>query len=152
MNTLQLIDALKKRKFVRRTFCGVIPIDLLGVKKINKNCSFIVNTDDSSKPGEHWFAIYMPKNLPVEFFDSYGIKPKQKEILEFIRFNGKRYKYNDKRIQGNNSINCGLFALFFIYFRAKGYTMEQFLKLFTNNYLNNDLIVKKLYNKIVYLK
>ena len=152
MNTYELVSLLKKDKVVRKSFCGVVPIDLLPIRKVKRNCSFIVNTDDSSKPGEHWFAIYVPKNSPVEYFDSYGRKPQHEKIYDFIKANGKRFKYNNKIIQGDKSISCGLYSLFFIYYRTKGYTMKYFQNLFTSNYKNNDKIVNDLYNKILKIK
>ena len=136
---------MKKNKNVRKSFCGVIPIDKLPLRKVHRNCSFIVNTDDSSQPGSHWFAIYLPKNSPLEYFDSYGTKPTNKRILDFIKANGKRFKYNNKIIQGGNSTSCGLYALFFIYFRIKGFTIKEYQNVFTSNFENNDKIVNKFY-------
>ena len=112
-------------------------------------CAFIVNTDESNLPGEHWFAIFVPKNGPIEYFDSYGIPPYHKEIYDFFKVNKRRFIYNNIQIQHNNSINCGKFALYYIYFRAKGYTMKQYLKFFNIKYLlYNDKFLNKLHKLI----
>jgi hypothetical protein len=152
MDTVQLIKFFKKDKFTRKSFCGVLPLDLLPIRKVRRNCSFIVNTHKSNQPGEHWFSIYVPKYGPVEYFDSYGLKPFNKEVNDFIKANGSHYVYNEKEIQGLNSISCGKFSILFIYFRTRGYTLKQYLKFFTSNKLYNDIFINKLYNKLIKIK
>jgi hypothetical protein len=149
MNTVQLIKFFKKDKYARKSFCGVLPLDMLPIRKVRRNCSFIINTHNSNQPGEHWFSIYVPKSGPIEYFDSYGQKPLNKEVYDFIKVNGFKYKYNEKEIQGINSISCGKFAILFIYFRTRNYTLNQYLKFFTSNKIHNDIFINKLYDKLV---
>src|SRR5260370_4762244 len=99
METNQLIHLLLKNKYTMNVFCGVLPIDHLPQKQVRKPCSFIVNTHNSKLPGEHWFAIFVPKRGYIEYFDSYGKKPINKEVYNFIKTNGKKYIYNKKCIQ-----------------------------------------------------
>jgi hypothetical protein len=148
MYTSELIELLKKDKYSRKSFCGVIPYDKLPIKKIRRPCSFIINTQKSTEPGEHWIAIYLPKKGKIEFFDSYGLKPTIDKIYKMFFLNGKYYIHNKKTIQGVDSKNCGLFTLFFIYFRARGYSMDQYLKFFSSNKINNDMLIKNLFNRI----
>ena len=61
MNTTQLIEFLKRDKFAKRFLCGVIPIDKLPIRKVKRPCSFIINTHESEKPGEHWYALFIPQ-------------------------------------------------------------------------------------------
>ena len=36
----------------------------------------MVNTDVAAKPGEHWLALYAPRDfLKIEMFDSFGLPP-----------------------------------------------------------------------------
>ena len=150
MYTEELIKLLRKNRLTRTVFCGVIPIDMLPMKKINKTCTFIVNTHESNLPGEHWFAIFLPKRGPIEYFDSYGIPPYHQQIYKFIKINKRKFIYNKVQIQHDNSINCGKFSLFYIYFRAKGYSMKQYLKFFNHKELQyNDKFLNNLYNLIV---
>ena len=149
MYTEELVKLLRKNRLTRKVFCGVIPIDMLPVKKINKTCAFIVNSDESHLPGEQWFAIYVPKRGPIEYFDSYGIPPYHPQIYKFLKVNNRRFIYNHIQIQHNNSINCGKFALFYIYYRAKGYTIKQYLKFFNKIELQyNDKFLNYLYKLI----
>jgi hypothetical protein len=145
MYTSELIKLLKKDKYSRKSFCGVVPYDKLPMKRIRRPCSFIINTQKSTEPGEHWIAIYLPRRGEIEYFDSYGFKPTIDKIYKLIHLNGKIYIHNNKTIQGVDSKNCGLFTLFYIYFRARGYSMKQYLKFFITNKTHNDMLIKKLF-------
>ena len=147
MNTTQLIDFLKRDKFAKKVFCGVIPIDKLPISKVKRPCSYIINTHESQKPGEHWYALYIPRRGYIEYFDSYGIKPINHQIYSFFHANGSKYIYNKIKLQGVKSTNCGLFSAFFIYFRCRGYSMKQYIKFFASNKLHNDLFIKSLFKK-----
>ena len=127
----------------------MLPIDKIPIKKIRRTCGFIVNTHDSSLPGEHWFAIYLPKYGKIEYFDSYGIKPINHQVYELIKTNQKSFIYNTKPIQGADSTNCGKYCIFFLYMRARGYNMKKILKFFVNNKQQNDLFINSLFKKII---
>jgi hypothetical protein len=148
MYTSELIDLLKKDKYSRNSFCGVIPYDKLPIKKLRRPCSFIINTQKSTEPGEHWVAIYLPKKGKLEYFDSYGFRPTIDKIYKLIHINGKYYIYNKTTIQGVDSTNCGLYTLFYIYFRARKYPMYKYLKFFTSNKTHNDMLIENLFKRI----
>ena len=150
MYTDQLINALLKNKFSRKVFCGVIPLDHVPLKKINRVCAFVVNTHESYKSGEHWFCIFVPKLGPIEYFDSFGLPPHHEIIYKFFRLNNRNFIYNRIKLQDDKSINCGKFSLFYIYYRSKGYSLKQYISLFnTDNLLYNDKILNKLYDSIL---
>ncbi len=150
MNTIELIDILSKDKFSRKLFCGVLPIDELKNLKFRKPCSLIINTDESSKPGEHWIALFITRNGYLEYFDSYGNKPFKKEIFQFIKKHRMKLTYNKKKIQNSLSINCGKFSLLFLLLRARGLSMKKIIKLFVNN-KNNDLLINNIFSKYIKL-
>jgi hypothetical protein len=79
MDSYKIDQLFKKYKFTNDQYCGVLPIDKLPLRKVKKPCCFIVNTDDSTLPGTHWFAIYIPKKGKIEYFDSFGLKPINQE-------------------------------------------------------------------------
>ena len=150
MYTEELVKLLLRNPYSRKVFCGVIPIDKLPMKKITRECAFIVNTHESHLPGEHWFAIYVPKQGPIEYFDSYGIPPYHRIIHNFLRINKRNFIHNKYQIQSNTSVNCGKFSLFYIYFRARGYTMKQYIKFFNKDTLKyNDKFLNNLYKLII---
>ena len=150
MYTNQLINALKKFKWSKKYFCGVKSLDNVPQQRVRRPCAFVVNTDTSDKPGQHWFAVFVPRRGPIEYFDSFGRPPSELEISTLIRMNGGRYKYNTHRIQSDQSQNCGQFSLCYLLFRLKNYTMNQFIKFFsTIDYEYNDKLIENLYKRLI---
>lgn len=97
-------------------FGGVFPIDHLPLTLIAKPRSFIVNLDESWKPGSHWVVIYFPVNGPAYYFDSYGRYPPA-SIITFMERNSKfGWKYNIKKLQGDLSVRCGYYCIVFLKF------------------------------------
>jgi len=98
-NNEQLLT-IGKALFDKR-FKGVYSSDTMPVLKNNEMC--IVNTDDSSKPGMHWIALYKYKNKTY-FYDSYYRKAKS--LSKF--FDKKWVNANKDRDQSySGESNCG---------------------------------------------
>jgi len=148
MDTIQLTNILLKDKYAKNYFCGVIPIDKLPGKNIKKPCSFIVNTDNSKRAGEHWFAIFIPKFGKIEYFDSYGLKPINSQVYDFIKANGNKYIYNRRIIQSVLSSNCGKYCIFYIYMRSRNFKMKKITQFFVLNKQYNDLLINKIFKKL----
>lgn len=148
MDTLQLNRIMNKYKWMSEEFCGVIPIDYLPKHRVERPCSFIVNSDKSSLPGQHWFAIHLPKNGSIEYFDSFGFKPLNNEVYEFFKLNENNWKYNKFQIQNIRSKSCGKICALFLLYRNKGLTYKDFINIFSKNTEINELLVKQLYKRL----
>jgi hypothetical protein len=92
---------------------------------------FVINTDPSSKPGEHWQSVYFDATpggeAEIDFFDSYGDpidKTLQRDLLSVAnKLNAGTYlKFKENRIRYQNDIssNCGWFATKFLIDRFRG--------------------------------
>ena len=92
MDTLTINKLLKKE----RCYLGTFSRDTLP-RSIKNNFLFIVNTDPSTKPGEHWVAISKNSDGTGEYFDSYGLPPLHKEFITFM------YECFPKGLNLNNS-------------------------------------------------
>lgn len=128
---------------------GVLPVDKLPKKKSSKNC-FIINTDPSFLPGKHWIAVFIPSNGLPEFFDSFGKTPSfySETLLNFLlEQNNKGFVYNCAHLQPSHSSTCGLFCLYFLYYRIRGFNFNKILERFGKNLEQNDLLVIDFYNK-----
>lgn len=147
MDSKQIENCLFSKKISKRYFLGVFPIDKLPLRRIKRPCSIVCNTDPSHKEGKHWVAIFLPKFGKVEYFDSFGIKPTNEEIYEFISKNGKEYKYNSRQIQSNKSTTCGKFCILFILFRSRNLKYNDFINLFINDKSFNEFYVQTIFNK-----
>ena len=60
-----------------------------------KDEAYVINLDEYSDIGTHWFALYVINN-DVTYFDSFGVEHIPKEIRTFI--NNKNIKTNVFRI------------------------------------------------------
>nr|DAC81256.1 TPA_asm: adenain [Astyanax tetra cavefish adintovirus] len=157
MDTRELLELMKSCPFVKKIFCGVLPCDELpeGVM-MQFPALFIVNTHPSHMPGEHWLAICLNDGTSGEFFDSYGNSPIYElfpdSIYSFLKKNCVEIKHNSKQVQSFDSVCCGQHCIFFLCHRAKGYSFNQIMSLYTNDLKRNDdmvvSFVKKMYPRV----
>ncbi len=131
-------------KTIGETFLGVFPSDRLPAKA-KRQCSLIVNTNPSTKPGAHWVAIYVDSIGTLEYFDSYGLQPTVTSISTYIS-KYKKWRYNSKRIQSPLSSVCGHYCIYFLIMRSYNETMAEILKKFSENQDENDEMVTKWIN------
>lgn len=113
MDTLTLWKLALKDSVIRKSFGGVFACDQLPREKRRFN-SFIINLDQSHKPGSHWIGVYFKGNTCF-YFCSYGTEPKNDFINEFIQRNAKYVEWNTSLFQSLTSTTCGLFSLYFLY-------------------------------------
>ena len=71
MNGAQIERALRQDRFVSQSFLGVA-VDRLPVKEFPG--SYVVNTDETDQPGQHWVAFHTVDDT-IECFDSFGKNP-----------------------------------------------------------------------------
>ena len=97
-----------------KKFIGVFALDKLPKKTIKKPASLIINTDVSSKKGDHWVALLLTKNQAY-YFDSFGLQIIDHQILSFLsQQKFRKVTYSNKCIQSITSDKCGLFCILFI--------------------------------------
>lgn len=145
LSSRDLENFIAKDENLLKKVHGIFPVDKIHCDKPSGKF-FIINTDPSYCEGKHWVSIYFPLNSLPEFFDSLGKSPSfySNYILEFLIQNSAHgFVYNSKHIQKPFSSSCGLYCLYFIYFRSKNYSYENILKKFNNNSEENDCIVKR---------
>ena len=112
-------------------------------------CFLIVNLDSSNMRGSHWIAIGIFR-YKIEIFDSLGFDllnwPRvPNKLLMFLRKMAisKRVRIS-KRFQSSESIICGLYAIFYVKYRAF-FTFSFLQTLFTSNLKSNDTFIIKLF-------
>ena len=113
-----------------------------------KDGAYVINLDEYSDNGTHWFALYVHNNY-VTYFDSFGVEHIPKEIKVFIdrpsssASHNKNIKTNLFKIQAYDSIMCGYLCIGFIDFMLASKTLTEFTNLFSPNDFkkNNDIIL-----------
>lgn len=134
MNNLEISNILSGEHF----FGGVYSSN--NIPKHIENKFYVINTQESSLPGNHWVVIYF-SSIP-EFFDSLGKSPKNYDVFfeNHLVFNGPTYKYSTKRVQSANNSLCGLYCIYYCLLRSKGLTFNDIIN--TLNVICNEDIVK----------
>ena len=140
MNGGTLIKILTS-SWTKKWFQGISTIDLpLPISNI-KPALFILNTDTSNGPGEHWCAVLILNNSICEFFDPYGKSPEIYGFETILLNVTNNIKYNKKCVQGFLP-TCGHHCIYFSIHRALGYSMNEIIQCFyTNDIQQNDEIV-----------
>ena len=107
MNTKQIARLLKGNVYAKRIFKGVYPRDEIP-SVVKYPSAYIFNSDPSSKPGEHWMALYFDKKKRGEYFDSFGIGPQMHNLTSFMNKHSSIWQYNTVMIQGPFRLCVGI--------------------------------------------
>lgn len=121
MNTLQISKILRRHPNTRQQFIGCVASDQLPVSDRYPYC-IIANTDVSSRPGQHWVAIYVPSKDVAEYFDSYGDLPNQ-QIGSYLSY-FPVVRRNTFPLQSLFSKACGPYCIYFLIAPCSGKTFE----------------------------
>lgn len=122
------------RRFKKKGFAGVYPIDRLGEIKVTKGAplSFILNTVPHDVEQGHFVAVMVDLNREtLEYYDPFGAKPIRgfaaaiRPVLAAIGMPHPQYKVNRLRNQSWSSANCGYFAMHFLLRRYHGATFRE---------------------------
>ena len=119
----------------REIFRGIFAIDELPNR--SSHGAYVVNYDESDKPGSHWVAIYVEAGS-VEYFDSFGQPPLDERLQTFV---GEYYTYNPFQLQQTLGNACGFYCTYFILKRSRQVQSNDILRFLIRK--NSDYIVKK---------
>lgn len=120
---------------------------------LNKNNYFLIANDSpSTSSGTHWLAFFLTRknnqNI-IEYFDSYGFSPyKNKYFSRFLQRFGNKVIYNKKMLQSPFSTKCGKYCICFLHHKSKNKSMASFVKLFSDDFTDNDKKIEKIYKEI----
>lgn len=134
MNTRQIDCVLHNDELARRTYLGCFPIDQLP----STDGSFVLNSDPSHMPGEHWICVELRGSSAV-FFDSFALPPavysEQLHNLVYDRFN---VWTNLTRLQGSSSNVCGQYCIYALQMLSRGCSPNRLLHPFSDDLTHND--------------
>lgn len=125
--------------------------------------AIIVNTDLCEGVGIHWVAMFIPKktlrdkyNCPIiDFCDSLAKQAHEYNIFfsRFLSMHCKQVRNNCVKLQSDTTSICGGWCLKFLDERAKGLSMNKYVKSFSiNTYKNDQKIQKYLCRKFAFFK
>lgn len=103
----------------------IFPVDKLP-KRLTAG-TYIINSDVSTGPGEHWVALYSgPKQEYTVIYDSFGVTPDPR-ILKFAKTGKKKVIGLNTQIQDLNSQACGQYCIDFLRSMHKGISPAKYL-------------------------
>ena len=145
-DSITLMEMLKADCKTRRVLGDVLPVDLLPKRRLRRTPRlFIINTDDSTGPGEHWVLVFFTGHNRGIYFDSYGLDVMDSRIQDFLTKNCLRCVYNKLPLQGMFSHTCGFFCFYVGRRLARGYSLRRVLSDFrTHRTYYNDFLVLRL--------
>ena len=128
----------------QQNFLGIFASDELSNLRIVKDTVFfIANLDTAYQAGSHWLAIRIGRRN-VEIFDSLGFdfqlwQTYPKHLLDFLSRYSKSHNFLiSPALQPPNTFTCGLYCVYFIYFRQRT-TFSNCVRTFSRNFeLNNE--------------
>jgi len=83
--------------------------------------AYVLNTHPA--PGVHWMLIYVDENGgKVELYDSLGYAPKHYGLDSLID------RSLPERLQSEDTLSCGLYVLYFLYWRSRGIHMDMLFR------------------------
>jgi hypothetical protein len=134
MNTTQIERILSGE----RRFQGVYSLDTLPTRPRLLIC----NTDPSTKPGQHWIAIYVDENGYGEYFDSFGRAPNE-HFKHYLNANCRSWTFNKRQLQSIISAFCGFYCCVYVKLRCRGMNMPKIVAMFTSDTAFNDMLVHR---------
>ena len=144
MNASEIEDALHSNRFAREYLVGVFAADQLPTKEFPG--AYIVNTDTSSQPGQHWVAFSTTEE-GTECFDSFAENPSTYSvyIAEWLKDNFQVVQC--ETLQSRDCTVCGQYCIYCTLFRSYGFSYEDMMSSLTESTEVNDKFVCKFVNK-----
>lgn len=119
MNNFEITQILEKDYMTGPLFGGVYACNQLPLEVTYPGC-YVMNTDPSYKPGEHWVAAYFCDDGQVEYFDSYGKSPTG-PIKHWLKRQAWDVHWSTYLLQGPWTAVCGQYCTFYLLKRCRGW-------------------------------
>ena len=150
LTTLDLEDCVHKYadEKTKQAFLGVFPINHLPQRISYLPILFIVNTNTSNLPGEHWKAIYVSKQRIGEVFDSLAT-PICLQLEHWLNEFTKKWTSSQLTLQNPLSPSCGGYVLYYVMCRLNFKSLKSCLAPFTANVFANDVLIEELFKRFV---
>lgn len=145
MNAVEITKILKRKC---KIFRGTLAADELRQINVRQRGVYIVNTDPRAKPGEHWVVIYSDSRGRGEYFDSYGREPTD-SIIRFMNASFREWTFNNKQLQSVLSTLCGKYCIMYCLYKCNGKSMNDMMKLFSNDTALNDYVVSRYVKRVI---
>ena len=145
MNGHEIMSIIMWRDHVARAFRGIYTVDQLPDFSLRDKDFIIVNTT------RHWTIIHLGKTRNgaqiVEWFDPLGGEPPA-EIKPFLLRQRSPCHSRNTAVQSNQSKDCALFCLFYIFMRLDDCAVNEIFSVFSSDLPINDDIVTSYFDTL----
>lgn len=145
MEGWQIASFLQMDSKTRKCYKGIALRDEIPLQyRSDKPALYILNTDRSDGPGQHWCVVYYYRNT-AEFFDPFGMHPTTYGLDIIVESRGFQYLvHNTCTVQNILSSVCGYHCLFYAFHRVRGCTLMDILNTYyCEDAVKNDKMVSK---------
>lgn len=147
MNTEQIDCTLRSDPLTRRTYLGCFPINCIPDVSSKNAAAFVLNSDPSDMPGEHWVCINICDSMAV-FFDSFALPPSiYSDTLHELVYDKPNVWVNQTRLQSGESNLCGQYCIYALRALAEGLSPNRLLHPFSDNLTQNDRWIAQQFEK-----
>ena len=114
-----------------------------------KNRLFVLNTDNSYGPGEHWCLAIFFQGGYCEFFDPLGLHPKTYGFDSPLLQETSLITYNNIRVQSLLSSTCGHHCIYYGLKCARGISPETIMRTYQpfDFSVNDKMVYNFIYQK-----
>lgn len=146
MNTIEItkyVSPYQRNNIFKGVFaCNNLPTH------IHLPALMIVNLSKNTESGTHWVSIYVDRFSNGYYFDSFGMPPRNKFIIQYLETHTKTFHFNDKQLQHISSVKCGKYCCVFAISILKYRTIDKFIIKFSKNLFINELVIENMYNNL----
>lgn len=146
MESTTLERILSNDPYTSSWFCGFAHPDVC-IQRISKFKSkkpqlYVLNTDNSYGPGEHWCLAFFFPPSNCEFFDPLAFHPKTYGFDSPLKDQASLITFNNIRVQSFFSSTCGHHCLYYALKRAHGWSPEAIMRTYQPfDFPSNDRMV-----------
>lgn len=132
--------------YTKATFLDIFPINHLPNNIPYLPLLFIINTNTSNLPGQHWKAIYIDANRNGEVFDSLAT-PISLNLEKWLNTHTRKWIVSSLILQHPLSPSCGAYVLYFILTRMYYPSLKACIQRFSANVSQNEQLIQHLFNQ-----
>lgn len=125
-------------KKTQAAFLGVFSINQLPTKLPQLPILFIINTNTSNLPGQHWKAIYVSKSREGEVFDSLA-SPVSLILNLWMNEFTRKWTVSTTILQNPLSSSCGAYVLYYVMSRLNHSSLKSCIAPFSTDVFDNDM-------------
>jgi len=147
MNTLQINKILHRNNITKDSYIGCFAADTIPVSINFTPFCMVVNIDPCSAAGSHWVAIFCEYPSTIDYYDSLGIWPPISPYIRNYLSKFQHVRFNPVQLQNSLKPTCGKHAIFFLFQRCIGFSMNKIIQ-FLNRVKADNFVSEFIKNKI----